>query len=107
MSVTKRSVAVHIRGQEFRVRSGGDEEALHRVAQYLDETMDRVSAQTGTVDSLGVAMLTALNLARELLELREAGETGDPLRLRALIELAEGALETSLAGTLETPGSHA
>jgi cell division protein ZapA len=97
--VTKRSVSVRIAGQDFRVRSGEDEESLRRVAQYLDETMTRVGEQTGTVDSLGVALLTALNLAREVLELREGGveNEGDPKRLRALIELAEGALESPAA----------
>ena len=97
--MTKRSVSVRIAGQDFRVRSGEDEESLRRVAQYLDETMTRVGEQTGTVDSLGVALLTALNLAREVLELREGGveSEGDPKRLRALIELAEGALESPAA----------
>ena len=98
--MTKRSVSVRIRGQEFRIRSGEDEEALRRVAGYLDETMAQVESRTGTVDSLGVALLTALNLAREVLELRDAsGESGagDPERLQALIELAEAELETPAA----------
>lgn len=93
--MARRSVSVLIRGREFRIRSGEDEESLRRVASYLDETMSQVEQRTGTVDSLGVAMLTALNLAREVLELRDgdAGTGADPERLRALIELAEGALE--------------
>ena len=94
------AVAVRIRGQEFRIRSGEDEESLRRVASYLDETMAQVESRTGTVDTLSVAMLTALNLAREVLEARElasAGEGADPERLRSLIELAEGALEPRAA----------
>lgn len=88
-------VSVRIRGKEFRIRSGEDEESLLRVAGYLDETMAQVEQRTGTVDSLGVALLTALNLAREVLELRDGdvADAGDPERLRALIELAEGALD--------------
>ena len=69
--MAKRSVSVRIRGHEFRVRSDDDEAVLQRVAAYLDETMARVEEKTGTVDSLSVAMLTALNLAREVVELRE------------------------------------
>lgn len=91
----KRSVTVNIRGREFRVRTGEDEESLHRVARYLDETMAQVESRTGTVDSLGVAMLTALNLAREVVELRGGGRAAlgaDPKRLQQLIELAESAL---------------
>ncbi len=93
--MAKRSVSVRIRGHEFRVRSDDDEVALQRVAGYLDETMAKVEEKTGTVDSLSVAMLTALNLAREVVELREGqqGLGGDPKRLRSLIDLAESALE--------------
>jgi cell division protein ZapA len=95
--VPKRAVSVRIRGQEFRVLSDDDEAWLQRVAGYLDETMATVEERTGTVDSLDVALLTALNLARELVEIREReplanakGTAGD--RLRGLIELAESAL---------------
>jgi cell division protein ZapA len=95
--VSKPSVSVRIRGREFRLRSDEDEETLQRIAGYLDETMAQVESRTGTVDSLNVALLTALNLAREVVELRGgsvAGQ-GDPKRLRRLIELAESALDPS------------
>jgi cell division protein ZapA (FtsZ GTPase activity inhibitor) len=93
---TKRAVNVRIRGQEFRVLSDDDEKWLQRVAGYLDETMASVERRTGTVDSLDVALLTALNLARELVELRDggplpSGRGKDSERLRRLIELAESA----------------
>ena len=95
----KPSVSVRIRGKEFRIRSGDDEESLRRVAGYLEETMAKVEQRTGTVDSLGVALITALNLAREVLELRDGDveDGGDPERLRALIELAEEALDPPAA----------
>jgi len=95
--VAKRAVAVRIRGQEFRVLSDDDEAWLQRVAGYLDETMAAVEERTGTVDSLDVALLTALNLARELVEIREREPIANPKgpeggRLRSLIEVAESAL---------------
>lgn len=92
-------VAVSIRGQEFRIRTDDDEASLQRVAQYLDNTMATVEKKTGTVDTLQLALLSALNLARELVELRESSGAGssaagvDPARLESLIELAESALE--------------
>jgi cell division protein ZapA (FtsZ GTPase activity inhibitor) len=97
MTDQKRSVSVWIRGQEFRIRSDEDQESLQRVARYLDETMQKVEQRTGTADSLDVALLTALNLARELVSIREgrldAGTLGlDRGRLRSIIELAESAL---------------
>lgn len=93
--MAKRSVSVQIRGQEFRIRSDEDEGALQRIANHLDRTMAEVAERTGTVDSLSIAMLTALNLTREVLELREGAESGggDPERLRELIELAEAAVQ--------------
>ena len=98
-------VAVNIRGQEFRIRTDDDEAALQRVAKYLDDTMATVERKTGTVDSLQLAILSALNLARELVEIREGrvsvtGNSGaapgvDPARLQSLIELVESELGTN------------
>ena len=102
---TKPVVAVSIRGQEFRIRTDDDEASLKRVAKYLDDTMATVEKKTGTVDSLQLALLSALNLARELVELRERdGAQGpstadiDPERFESLIELAESALEAHAVG---------
>jgi cell division protein ZapA len=92
----KRSVAVRIRGREFRIRSDEDSEALQRIARHVDETMLRVEQRTGTVDSQDVALLAALNLAREVVKARDlkTARGVDSKRLRALIELAESALAT-------------
>ena len=100
----KQAVTIRIRGQEFRIRTGDDEASLQRVAQYLDDTMSKVEEKTGTVDSLQLALLSALNLARELVAIREGRAQGevssgvDPVRLQSLIELAESALVTNGAG---------
>jgi len=92
----KSTVSVCIRGQEFRILSDDDEEFLQRVAGYLDETMKTVEKRTGTVDSLDIALLTGLNLARELVRIREeqapslAGVL--PERLRSLTDRVEAVL---------------
>jgi cell division protein ZapA (FtsZ GTPase activity inhibitor) len=102
----RNAVSVQIRGQEFRILTNDDGESLQRVAQHLNDTMALVEQQTGTVDSLDLALLSALNLARELVDIREgrvdAGAASgasavDPERIEALIELAESALEASPA----------
>jgi cell division protein ZapA (FtsZ GTPase activity inhibitor) len=85
----KRSVTVNIRGQELRIRSDESPELLEQIAAIVDETMRRVEERTGAVDTLDVAMLTALNLAREIVETRGARPSGT--RLRNLIERAEAA----------------
>ena len=92
----KRSVSVRIRGQEFRIRTDESDESMQRIAGYLDETMRSVESRTGTVDSRDVAILTALNLAREVMQVREGRhptlETGvENDRVQNLIELAESA----------------
>jgi cell division protein ZapA (FtsZ GTPase activity inhibitor) len=85
----KRSLAVRIRGQEFKIRSDESPEFLAQVAEIVDATMRRIEQRTGAIDTLDVAMLTALNLAREVIEARK-GRPSAP-RLRALIERAEAA----------------
>jgi len=95
--VDKRVIAVHISGQEYRVRTDSDEGSLQRVAAHVDAAMSRIRARTGTVDTLDVAVLTCLNLARDLLAFRERAKDGDAAApdetvLRELIELAESAL---------------
>ncbi len=91
----KQSITLSIRGREFRVRTADTAESLQRIASYLEGTMDQVEERTGTIDSLDVAMLTALNLAREVVEMREASGGGmgaTSPRIQGLIELAESAL---------------
>ena len=87
------SVPIEIRGKQFRIRSDEDPEELQRIAKYVDATMEKVERRTGAIDSLDVAILTALNLARELVTARErSGQLPDD-RLRALIDLAESGLQ--------------
>jgi len=99
----KSTVSVTIGGQEFRLRSDDDVESLQRVAGYLDETMRSVEARTGTIDSRDLALLTGLNLARELVRIRES-EDSEPAgpaseRLEALTDL----VEAELAAPLDAP----
>lgn len=90
----RRAVAVRIAGHDYKIRSDGDDEGLVRIAGYVDQAMDRVRERTGTVDSLDVAVLTCLNLARELLSLHEQRSSGvDDARVRELIERVEAAIE--------------
>ncbi|MCR9097438.1 MAG: cell division protein ZapA [bacterium] len=90
-------VAVRIAGHEYKIRSDGDPDGLKEIAGYVDRAMARVRERTGTVDTFDVAVLTCLNLAREILALREArtpeGSTAiEDDKLRSLIENVEAAL---------------
>ena len=78
----RRAVTVHIAGRDYRVVTDADEDWLQGVAGRVDEAMALVRDRTQTVDSLDVAVLTALNLARELMyvrEQREAQKTPTPV----------------------------
>jgi cell division protein ZapA len=95
--VGRDSVSVRIAGRDYKVRGDADEAWLQKVAGSVDDAMDRIRKRTGTVDSHDLAVLTALNLARELVGIREsirsAGIPGaDPERLRQLVDLAESSL---------------
>jgi len=88
----KRTVPVRIQGQEFRVRSDGDAARVRRAAALVDDTMQRVRARSGTVDSLDLAILAALNLAHRLLTREDAPVQGAGPDLAPLIERIEAAL---------------
>lgn len=93
------SVAVRIAGHEYKIRSDGDDEALVRIAGYVDRAMERVRERTGTVDSLDVAVLTCLNLAREILAIHDQRSSAmDDGQLRSLIDRVETALAIRATG---------
>jgi cell division protein ZapA (FtsZ GTPase activity inhibitor) len=91
---TKRSVSVRILGHEYRIRTDGDPAGLARVADLVDETMGRLRERTGVVDSLDLAIMAALNLARDLVteRLLRQGESVSADRVRALAERVERVL---------------
>ena len=63
------SVAVEIYDGTYRL-SGVDPQHIAALASLVDGKMRAVSAHGATVDSLRVAVLAALNIADELMELR-------------------------------------
>lgn len=64
------TVVVEIYDQIYHLR-GVDPAYIERLAAIVDGKMRAVSARGGTVDSLRVAVLAALNIADELATLRE------------------------------------
>jgi len=68
--VAPQTVVVEIYDQIYHLR-GVDPIYIERLAAMVDGKMRAVSARGGTVDSLRVAVLAALNIADELATLRE------------------------------------
>jgi cell division protein ZapA (FtsZ GTPase activity inhibitor) len=99
---SKRTVPVEIFGHQLRIRSDGDAARIRRAAALVDETMARVRARTGKVDTLDVAVLAALNIAHRLLSLGEDAAPRDAAsgaEVRGLIELVESALAEDAAAS--------
>ena len=84
------AVSVDIYDQIYHLR-GTDAEYIERLAALVDSKMRAVASHGGTVDSLRVAVLGALNIADELLALRSRydalagsmGQTERTMRSRA------------------------
>ncbi|HUD72508.1 MAG TPA: cell division protein ZapA [Dongiaceae bacterium] len=88
-------IQVEIFGQSYNLRGEGDTSYLQELAGYVDKRMREVADATGTVDSLKVAILAALNIADEARRDRRvpapAGAAGGE-RLARLIEVLDRSL---------------
>ena len=70
MSDLKGGIRVEIYDQSYNLR-GTDPDYINQLADYVDTKMRTIARQASTVDSLKVAVLTALNIADELHLLKE------------------------------------
>jgi cell division protein ZapA len=89
-------VKVDIYGQSYSISGDLEEKYVQELARYVDEKMRAVADATSTVDSVKVAVLTALAIADELHSLREdRSEDAERLRERAerCLNLVERALK--------------
>ena len=102
-----KAVSVDIYDQVYHLR-GTDAKHIERLAALVDGKMRAVAAHGSTVDSLRVAVLASLNIADELLGLRErydtlagsVGQTEVSMRSRAgtLAGMLDEVLEDRRAG---------
>jgi cell division protein ZapA len=70
----KRSIEVEIFGHRYTLKTEFPEEQVKRVAEYVDGKMREVAQGTKSVDSLHIAILTALNIAQDYLQERGTTE---------------------------------
>ncbi len=63
---------VKIYDREYSLRTSGEVERLRALCAYLDNRMREVSASSGSVDTLRVAVLAALSIADELYRAQDA-----------------------------------
>jgi|GEM_PF-1597738 len=85
------AVQVQIFGKVYQLRGNGDPDRTRRVADLVDRRMGMLADSRVAADSYRIAVLTALELADELLVLRDAEEqrqgraAGESDRLAALL----------------------
>ena len=68
------TVKVDILGSEYELRSPGGEEQVRRVAAHLNERLNEVLTTTNTSSTLAAAVLAALNITNDFLQLKESQE---------------------------------
>jgi cell division protein ZapA len=90
----KSVVTVDIAGQRYPIRSGLDPAYVAELAAYVDKKMRAAAETAPATDTLGLAVLVALNLADEYFRARqnESGSRGElnerALRLEQLVDEA-------------------
>lgn len=67
----KSKVVVRIGGREYTIKSFESEEYIHKVAIYVDKKMEQVQKCQPSLSSSMISMLTAINLADEVIKLQE------------------------------------
>ncbi|ADJ27506.1 cell division protein ZapA [Nitrosococcus watsonii] len=89
-------VVLHILGKEYRVVCPpGEEEALLTAARYLSQKMEEIKAGGKIIGVERVAVMSALNIAHELLreQSRKEGERELNERIKSLRHKVEAVLE--------------
>ena len=102
MTEAPAAVAVDIYDQVYHLR-GTDPEYIEQLAVSVDAKMRAVSAMGGTVDSLRVAVLAALNIADELAQLRQryASLDGSMSQSQSAMRSRAGSLSHALDEVLD------
>lgn len=67
----ERSVEIKVFGQIYTVKTDAEEGHIQEVARYVNDKMNEVLKKTRSVSTLNVAILTALNIADDLLKEKE------------------------------------
>lgn len=94
-----RIVDVEVHGQRYPIRTTLDADYVQELAAYVDRKMSLAAEASPSSDTLGLAVLTALNIADELFRTRDQRlDEADSLTARtaALEQIVDQALQ--LAG---------
>ncbi|MDR2000143.1 MAG: cell division protein ZapA [Zoogloeaceae bacterium] len=91
------TVDITLHGKEFRIACAPEEkDDLLAVAAFLDWKMEEIAKQTKSSGEK-LAVMTALNLAHELINVKEPANTIDASEARRKIDAMEARLDAVLA----------
>ena len=71
------SIEIKICGKDYTVKSDASSVDMEELAAFVDEKMKKLLAVKGKSSMLDVAVLTALNLGHELMELKQDKDGND------------------------------
>ncbi|MDA8361553.1 MAG: cell division protein ZapA [Gammaproteobacteria bacterium] len=107
--MSKATITISVLGKEFTVSCPEEErEALVRAARYVDARMQETQRSGKSMGIERGAVMAALNIAYELLRLREQSQSavGDfGRRVQALIDRVDGVLREEFKEQADQAGS--
>ena len=89
---------VEIFGQRLGLRADANEGRLQELAQFVDFRMREVADRSSSVDTVKIAILTALNIADELYQERESDQNERQIYLERKAENLVTRLEEAIEG---------
>ena len=76
MSSSMESVRLVIFGSEYSIKGDVDVETTRQIARYVNAKMVEIHENTASRDNVKIAVLSALNIAGELFELKGKQDNG-------------------------------
>mgnify|MGYP006433278831 FL=1 len=88
---------IQIYGKTYSLKSSSDQMSMEDVAAYVDAKMRELAAALSKTSSADLAVLAALNIAQELIELQKQNDVNDKSheeKIGRMIEALENEIQT-------------
>jgi len=88
---------IQIYGKTYSLKSSSDQMSMEDVAAYVDAKMRELAAARSKTSSADLAVLAALNIAQELMELQKQNDANDKSheeKIGRMIEALEDEIQT-------------
>ncbi len=88
---------IQIYGKTYSLKSSSDQVSMEEVAAYVDAKMRELAEVRSKTSSTDLAVLAALNIAQELMELQKQTDANDTAHEEKIGQMLE-ALENEMEG---------